>query len=293
MKKTVYEIIEECDIEREWIYPVQNLCINFKAKEFRERETAILFKFLSEHQGVLGIPDLYEFKCKLIIESNCRNLIGHLVHFFPSLETVGLIYDYLLKSNDALIVNYLKLLINRKDLPKDVIVEASRVFKILKTKTEDYSDDLDVSIGGFSEEEDWILYGPYSDKSLLRNKLTFDLSNDIGFKASNTKFYNLFINGDLKGLYILMEKIKRDSNRVDISRNNSESIDAGYIIKIDKPTGDGESCSTCYDDSFSFRSSFDTNGNQSTDSEIYFKRIQKNFFKIVFWMHWKISLLAM
>ena len=139
-----------------------------------------------------------------------------------------------------------------------------------ETKTEDYSDDLDVSIGGFSEEEDWILYGPYSDKSLLRNKLTFDLSNDIGFKASNTKFYNLFINGDLKGLYILMEKIKRDSNRVDISKNNSESIDAGYIIKIDKPTGDGESCSTCYDDSFSFRSSFDTNGNQSTDSEIYF-----------------------
>ena len=39
-----------------------------------------------------------------------------------------------------------------------------------ETKTEDYSDDLDVSIGGFSEEEDWILYGPYSDKSLIRNK---------------------------------------------------------------------------------------------------------------------------
>ena len=53
---------------------------------------------------------------------------------------------------------------------------------------------LDVSIGGFPEEEDWILYGPYSDKSLIRNKLTFDLSNAIGFKASKTKFYNLFIN---------------------------------------------------------------------------------------------------
>lgn len=139
-----------------------------------------------------------------------------------------------------------------------------------ETKTEDYSDDLDVSIGGFSEEEDWILYGPYSDKSLIRNKLTFDLSNAIGFKASNTKFYNLSINGDAKGLYVLMEKIKRDSNRVDISKNNSESVDAGYIIKIDKPTGDGESCSTCYDSSYSFRSNFDTNANQSADSEIYF-----------------------
>ena len=139
-----------------------------------------------------------------------------------------------------------------------------------ETKTSDYSDDLDVSIGGFTEEEDWILYGPYSDKSLIRNKLTFDLSNAIGFKASNTKFYNLSINGDGRGLYVLMEKIKRDSNRVDISKNNSESVDAGYIIKIDKPTGDGESCSTCYDSSFSFRSNFDTNGNESSDSEIYF-----------------------
>ena len=40
-----------------------------------------------------------------------------------------------------------------------------------ETKTEDYSDDLDVSIGGFSEEEDWILYGPYSDKSLNKKQI--------------------------------------------------------------------------------------------------------------------------
>ena len=46
-----------------------------------------------------------------------------------------------------------------------------------ETKNEDWSEDVDVSLGGFPEEEDWILYGPYSDKSLIRNKLTFDLSN--------------------------------------------------------------------------------------------------------------------
>ena len=36
-------------------------------------------------------------------------------------------------------------------------------------------------------------YTCYSDKSLIRNKLTFDLSNSIGYSASRTKFYNLFI----------------------------------------------------------------------------------------------------
>jgi len=61
-----------------------------------------------------------------------------------------------------------------------------------ETRSSDWSDDIDVNLGGFPEEEDWILYGPYSDKSLIRNKLTFDLSNSIGYSASRTKFYNLF-----------------------------------------------------------------------------------------------------
>ena len=79
-----------------------------------------------------------------------------------------------------------------------------------ETRSSDWSEDIDVNLGGFPEEEDWILYGPYSDKSLIRNKLTFDLSNSIGYKASKVKFYNLYINNDYKGLYVLMEKIKRN-----------------------------------------------------------------------------------
>lgn len=138
-----------------------------------------------------------------------------------------------------------------------------------ETKNEDWTQDKDESIGGFPEEEDWILYGPYSDKSLIRNKLTFDLSNLIGFKASNTKFYNLFIEYDFKGLYILMEKIKRDLNRVNITEHTDEGLNGGYILKIDKSTGD-YNCGNCYDESFSFRSKYDTSGSLSEQSQIYF-----------------------
>ena len=139
-----------------------------------------------------------------------------------------------------------------------------------ESRSDDFEDDIDVSMGGFPEEEDWIFYGPYTDKSLIRNKLTFDLSNLIGYKASKTKFYNLTINDDFKGIYILMEKIKRDKNRVDIEKNSGSSVSGGYIIKIDKPTGDGGLCGTCYDDSFSFRSKYNTQGDLSGLSEIYF-----------------------
>ena len=111
-----------------------------------------------------------------------------------------------------------------------------------ETKNSSYTQDKDYSIGGFPSEEDWILYGPYTDKSLIRNKLVFDLSNSIGFKASNTKFYNLFINDRNNGLYILMEKIKRDVNRVNISTfdqnsNESTSISSPCSNSNFKPFG--------------------------------------------------------
>ena len=103
------------------------------------------------------------------------------------------------------------------------------------------NEDLNVPLAGFPKEEDWILYGPYSDKSLIRNVLIYKLSNLMNRYATKTKFYNLEINDEFLGVYVLMEKIKRDKNRVDISKNKAEDISGGYIIKIDKITGDGDS----------------------------------------------------
>jgi hypothetical protein len=127
-------------------------------------------------------------------------------------------------------------------------------------------EDLDVSLGGFPEEEDWILYGPYSDKSLIRNILIYDLSNAIGQYATRTDFYELEINEFFLGTYVLMEKIKRDKNRVAISKNKEEDISGGYILKIDKPTGDGE----WYNESFSFSSKYMPNGSLGQNKNTFF-----------------------
>ena len=127
-------------------------------------------------------------------------------------------------------------------------------------------DDLDAPLGGFPEEEDWILYGPYSDKSLIRNVLIYGLSNDIGQYATRTNLYELEINESFLGTYVLMEKIKRDKNRVDVSKNKEEDVSGGYILKIDKPTGDGQ----WYDDSFSFSSKFMPNGNIGQNKNTFF-----------------------
>jgi len=127
-------------------------------------------------------------------------------------------------------------------------------------------EDLDASLGGLPEEEDWILYGPYSDKSLIRNVLIYDLSNTIGQYATRTDLYELEINESFLGTYVLMEKIKRDKNRVAISKNKEEDISGGYILKIDKPTGDGK----WYDESFSFSSRYRPNGSLGQNKNTFF-----------------------
>ena len=103
--------------------------------------------------------------------------------------------------------------------------------------------DISVPLLGWGSEEDWILYGPYSDKTLLRNVLLYELSNDLGNYAVRTTFAELELNGADQGAYVFMEKIKRDNNRLDLeqldrSMTSADLISGGYILKIDKTTGD-------------------------------------------------------
>jgi hypothetical protein len=113
--------------------------------------------------------------------------------------------------------------------------------------------DTSVSILGMPEEEDWVLHGPYSDKSLIRNLLAFKLGNDLGRYASRSRLCELILNGTYWGVYIILEKVKRDNNRVDISKLNPDEISGddltgGYIVKIDKFDGSnsGEGWSSPY-----------------------------------------------
>ncbi len=127
--------------------------------------------------------------------------------------------------------------------------------------------DLDTAILGFPSEEDWVLYGPYSDKSLMRNKLTFDLFAQTERYSSRTKFVELVLNGQYHGVYVFMEKVKRDENRVDISNlrpddNEGVELTGGYIIKLDKFEGSGGQ---------GFASNYRPNNFQSNDQQIFFQ----------------------
>ena len=125
------------------------------------------------------------------------------------------------------------------------------------------NEDMDVSLLDLPEEEDWILYAPYSDKSLLRNILIYDISRDMGRYASRSQFVELSINDEYKGVYVFMEKLKRDSERININKLkedeiSGEDLTGGYILKIDKTAG--TNVGQGYNDQNSFTSQYDPNG---------------------------------
>lgn len=88
------------------------------------------------------------------------------------------------------------------------------------------------SLLGMPSESDWVLNASYTDKSFLRNVLTYKLGNDLGRYASRTRFCEVVINEKYMGLYILQEKIKRDKNRVNIKKLESPDITGDALLAV-------------------------------------------------------------
>ena len=113
---------------------------------------------------------------------------------------------------------------------------------------DEFGQDKNLSLIGMPNESDWVLWGPYNfDLTLMHNPFIFELSRQIGRYAPRTRFVELYMNtgggalstADYFGVYALMEKIDRDSDRVDVEKifsehKSSPEVSGGYILKIDR-----------------------------------------------------------
>jgi hypothetical protein len=113
----------------------------------------------------------------------------------------------------------------------------------LETRGPD-SVNYNASIFDWPSDNDWILYAPYTDKSLIRNVLTFKLGNETGHYAPRTKLCELILNDEYQGVYVFMERIKVNPGRVGIDELQyidtlDNHLTGGYIIKVDKTTSGG------------------------------------------------------
>lgn len=113
----------------------------------------------------------------------------------------------------------------------------------LTTLLADNVSNNNVSLLGMPSENDWVLNSFAFDESLIRDYISYNLARAMGNYAPRTQYCEVVVNGDYRGLYLLQEKIKSDSNRVNIVKitdadNATPNLTGGYITKADKTTGD-------------------------------------------------------
>ncbi|MFZ4670433.1 MAG: CotH kinase family protein [Flavobacterium sp.] len=148
--------------------------------------------------------------------------------------------NYLTDQNTAALLNYngrLSIQIrgsSSQDLPK-------KGYKVTTLLADNVTNN-NVALLGMPAENDWILNGLAFDPSLIRDYLAYNLSRQMGNYAPRTQYCEVLINGEYKGLYLLQEKIKADSNRVNILKITTtdisgDNLTGGYITKADKTTG--------------------------------------------------------
>ncbi|HAM71941.1 MAG TPA: hypothetical protein DCM86_09895 [Verrucomicrobiales bacterium] len=111
---------------------------------------------------------------------------------------------------------------------------------------DEYGEKQKAGLLGMPKDSDWVLLAPFPDKTLMRDALAYDLSRAMGHYAPRTRFVEVFLNNsggglswnDYQGVYLLVEKIKRGKNRVDIHElgpgdNQEPEITGGYIFRRD------------------------------------------------------------
>ena len=120
---------------------------------------------------------------------------------------------------------------------------------------DEFGADKNISLLGMPSESDWILYAPWTiDRAMVRHALIYDLSRQAGNWAPRTRFVEVYSNfdggtlsdNDYRGVYVLMEVIKRDDSRVDIeeltpTQNSAPELTGGYILQIDEESPNDES----------------------------------------------------
>ena len=96
-----------------------------------------------------------------------------------------------------------------------------------------------VPLLGFGATKNWVLLANYSDKTLLRNAIAFELGNELmpGF-TPRTRFVELYLNGQYEGVYHLTDQIRVEEERVAIDELDENDVDkqeitGGYLLEID------------------------------------------------------------
>lgn len=97
---------------------------------------------------------------------------------------------------------------------------------------------------GMPANRHWVLLANYSDKTLIRNDVTFELSRKLGMEwTPRSQFVEMSLNGSYQGIYQLVEHIRIAPDRVNIpelkaSDTSATNVTGGYLMEVDERRGE-------------------------------------------------------
>ena len=92
----------------------------------------------------------------------------------------------------------------------------------------------EVSLAGMGANSEWVLNGPYLDKTLIRNKLVYDLARELNGWAPDTRFVELFVDGEYQGVYLAVEPVTNGESRLRLAEFGLLSGETAYILNRDR-----------------------------------------------------------
>ncbi|MDY5663382.1 MAG: CotH kinase family protein, partial [Blautia sp.] len=92
------------------------------------------------------------------------------------------------------------------------------------------------SIMGMDAHHEWVLHGPYLDKTLMRNYMWYNIAGKFMDYAPNVRFCEVIVNGEYQGVYVMMERITAggENSRLNFSVDKKDNTFTGYLLRLDR-----------------------------------------------------------
>lgn len=89
-------------------------------------------------------------------------------------------------------------------------------------------------LAGMTSHNEWILNGPFLDRTYIRNYLCMNISGEIMDYAPNVRYCELFVDGEYQGLYLLMESISYGEGRIELNKTDNDADITSFIVRWDR-----------------------------------------------------------
>lgn len=90
------------------------------------------------------------------------------------------------------------------------------------------------SLLGLPAANEWVLNGPFLDRTLIRNYLCYNVAGQVMPYAPRVRFVELYVDGAYTGLYLLVESITMDPGRVELTKPKNEAVLTSWIVEMDR-----------------------------------------------------------